>query len=43
MLVDIQHLILMDNFATKLYGEFNTKTCEGFKVEVFIPWYELGF
>ena len=30
-------------FATKLYGEFNTKTCEGFNVEVFIPWYELGF
>lgn len=30
-------------FATKLLGEFNTRTCEGFNVELFIPWYELGF
>lgn len=30
-------------FATKVLGEINTTDCEGFNVEVFIPWYELGF
>lgn len=30
-------------FAVKLRGELNSDTAEGFDVEVFIPWYELGF
>ena len=30
-------------FKVKMLGEFFTPGAEGFNVEVFIPWYELGF
>jgi len=30
-------------FAVKLRGELNSQNAEGFDVETFIPWYELGF
>ena len=30
-------------FAVKLRGNINSSDAEGFDVEVFIPWYELGF